>query len=308
VATRFALLSLAAIPGLSVFVLYFALSAMLFRFGAAIPLAQLLNFPLMLLYAVCSIVLVAATITASRNERIGIKDAAFGAMSAVYSNSGFMGIPLLVALIGESAIAVVIVTLLVDQVLISSICMSIAHAKGLGQSRGLRALTIAAVRSLKAAALNPMLWSILAGILFGLSGLTMSAPVAKTIELLSDAASPVALFTTGAILARNTLGAQRKHPAMDYLPLALTKLLAHPLLIFLGLRSAQAMGFTFDRPTFLAVLLMAALPSASNVSMLAERFGADSGRIARVIMVTTVLSFFTFSGMVWLLEIQIPTN
>jgi malonate transporter len=42
------------------------------------------------------------------------------------------------------------------------------------------------------------------------------------------------------------------------------------------------------------LVLVAALPSASNVSMLAERFGADNGRIARIILWTTVGSFFTF--------------
>jgi malonate transporter len=36
------------------------------------------------------------------------------------------------------------------------------------------------------------------------------------------------------------------------------------------------------------IVLVAALPSASNVSMLAERFGADNGRIARIILWTTV--------------------
>ena len=40
------------------------------------------------------------------------------------------------------------------------------------------------------------------------------------------------------------------------------------------------------------------LVSASNVVLLAERYGADSGRIARIIMVTTVCAFFTFSGAV----------
>lgn len=46
-ATRCRLLHADAIPGLSTFILYFGLSAMLFRFGAAIPLEQLLNVPLM---------------------------------------------------------------------------------------------------------------------------------------------------------------------------------------------------------------------------------------------------------------------
>jgi malonate transporter len=42
------------------------------------------------------------------------------------------------------------------------------------------------------------------------------------------------------------------------------------------------------------IVLVAALPSASNVSMLAERFGADNGRIARIILWTTAVAFFSF--------------
>jgi predicted permease len=49
------------------------------------------------------------------------------------------------------------------------------------------------------------------------------------------------------------------------------------------------------------MVLVAALPSASNVSMLAERFGADNGRIARIILLTTAAAFLTFSGAVALL-------
>ncbi len=309
VATRLRLLPIDAIPGLSTFVLYFALSAMLFHFGAATPLAQLLDFPLIMLYSGCGLLLVAMTVTVSRNERVGIKDAAFGAMAAVFSNSGFMGIPLLLALLGEKAVGVVIVTLFVDQVLLSSVCMSIAHVQGkTGEARSLKVLVFSAVRSLRGAALNPMLWSILAGILFGLTGLVMPEPVGKTISLLSDAASPVALFTLGAILARNVVKAKRNSPLIDFVPAALAKLFVHPLLVFIGAGVAQYLGFPFEAQTFMAVILVAALPSASNVSMLAERFGADSGRIASSIMVSTVLSFFTFSGMVWLLGIQLPAG
>ena len=45
--------------------------------------------------------------------------------------------------------------------------------------------------------------------------------------------------------------------------------------------------------------LAAALPIASNVSMLAERYGADNGRVARIIMSSTVLAFATFSLLAW---------
>jgi malonate transporter len=48
-------------------------------------------------------------------------------------------------------------------------------------------------------------------------------------------------------------------------------------------------------------VLLAALPSASNVTMLAERYGADSGRIARIVLISTALSFLTFTvAVAWL--------
>ena len=307
VATRRALLPIAAIPGLSTFILFFALPAMLFRFGAATPLAQLLDLRLILLYSLCSVLLLSLTLVASRNQRIGLKDAAFGALVAVFPNSGFMGIPLILALLGEAAVGVVIMTILVDSFLISSICLSMAQIQGrTGEPRHWRTLVRAFVRSLRGAASNPMPWAIAAGALFGWSGLSMPEPVGKTIALLSDAASPVALFTIGAILARNAVRATHSSPPMDYVPIALAKLFVHPLLIFLAARAAQGMGYPFTAQTLTALMLVAALPSASNVSMLAERFGVDSERIARIILVSTALSFFTFSGMVWLLGIQLP--
>ena len=47
------------------------------------------------------------------------------------------------------------------------------------------------------------------------------------------------------------------------------------------------------------LVLAAALPSASNVSLLAERYGADNGRVARIIMSSTVLAFVSFPLLAW---------
>ena len=88
--------------------------------------------------------------------------------------------------------------------------------------------------------------------------------------------------------------AHTRTPVAHYLPVALIKLIVHPALVF-GLGSAamrSARGIAV-RPH--GAHPVAALPSASNVSLLAERYGADNGRIARIIMASTVLSFATFS-------------
>jgi predicted permease len=126
------------------------------------------------------------------------------------------------------------------------------------------------------------------------------------VGLLGDAASPVALFTIGAVLARSQMLAhERPYGPLrvgDYLPVAVIKLLVHPVWVFLVTRMAVRWGVPIDPLAQVVMVLVAALPSASNVSMLAERLGADNGRIARIILVTTAVAFLTFSGAVALLK------
>ncbi|HEX2013159.1 MAG TPA: AEC family transporter, partial [Roseateles sp.] len=77
--------------------------------------------------------------------------------------------------------------------------------------------------------------------------------------------------------------------------------LLYPALVF-GLGGlAQALGAGPSAFQLGVLTLAAALPSASNVSLLAERYGADNGRVARIIMASTVLAFITFSTLAWLL-------
>jgi predicted permease len=88
----------------------------------------------------------------------------------------------------------------------------------------------------------------------------------------------------------------------DYLPVSMIKLLLHPLLVLLVAGTAVQMGVPISPFALMVMVLVAALPSASNVSLLAERLGADNGRIARIILVTTSVAFLTFSGAVSLLK------
>jgi malonate transporter len=82
-------------------------------------------------------------------------------------------------------------------------------------------------------------------------------------------------------------------------PVVGIKLILHPALVLMGAWLFARMGWPIERETLTALVLVAALPSASNVSILAERFGADTGRIARIILLTTALAFITFSAAVY---------
>jgi predicted permease len=301
-AARRQMLPFEAIPGLNGFVLFFALPCMLFRFGANTPIAQLLDAGAFFMYLFCALVMVAFVVAISLNKRFGWNDAAFGALVGAFPNTGFMGVPLLVALLGSAAAGPAIVTIVIDMVITTSLCIALSRLDGAGQ----QGVGQAAKNALLGVVKNPMPWAILLGTLFSAFQIELPGPVDKTVALLGDAASPVALFTIGAVLARSqTIAHNAQHGPLtwqDYVPVALIKLLLHPLLgLVVGL-AAISMGVPIDAFALKVMVLVAALPSASNVAMLSERFGADSGRIARIILVSTAAAFLTFSGAVALLQ------
>jgi malonate transporter len=295
-AARQRVLPESAIPGLNAFVLYFALPCMLFRFGIDTPLLELLNPSVLLVYVVCALAIVFFTIAVTIGARVHLKDAAFGALVAAFPNTGFMGVPLLVALFGAAAAGPVICTVLADLLVTSSLCIALAQAHE-AQGQGGRAAALKAVRG---ALSNPLPWAIGLGALFSVMGWRLLGPVDVIVRMLGDAASPVALFTIGAVLWRAGQHAHTKTPLVLYLPVALVKLLLHPLVVFLLGAAARELGAPLSAFELMVLTLAAALPSASNVSLLAERYGADNGRIARIILASTTLAFVSFSVLAWL--------
>jgi malonate transporter len=295
-------LPLDAIPGLNGFVLYFALPCLLFRFGSSTPILQLLDGTLFLAYALCALLMVGFVVAVSLNRRIGWNDAAFGALVSAFPNTGFMGVPLLVALLGPAAAGPAIVTIVVDMLITSSLCVALSRLDGADEHGASRA----AKNALKGVFINPMPWGIIIGAVFSATDYELTGPLAKTVGLLADAASPVALFTIGAVLARTQIRMNESGHApivlRDYLPVSVFKLVLHPLLVLLVLAATVQLGFHIEKFSLMVVVLVASLPSASNVALLSERFGADTGRIARIILVTTAAAFLTFSGAVALLH------
>ena len=294
-AARQRVLPESAIPGLNSFVLYFALPCLLFRFGMNTPLAQLLNPVVLAVYLVSALAIVAFTIALTLSAAVPMKDAAFGALVAAFPNTGFMGVPLLVALLGAAAAGPVISSVLADLFVTSSLCIALAQ---LHEAKGAGARS-AAAKALRGTLSNPLPWAIALGATGSALGLRLAGPPEVIVRMLADAASPVALFTIGAVLWRAGQHAHTRTPPELYLPVAAIKLFVHPLLVFALCAVARWLGAALSAFEVTVLTLAAALPSASNVSLLAERYGADNGRIARIILASTAAAFVSFSVLAW---------
>ncbi len=309
VAARRRILPIEAIPGLNGFVLFFALPAMLYRFGAGTPIAQLLDPTVFFIWLACALTMLGAALWLARRARLNWNDASFGALVAAFPNTGFMGVPLLVALLGAASAGPVIMTIAIDMVITTSLAIALSRLDIAGQ----HGVAAAVRKSLAGMLINPLPWAILLGGLASAMSFRLPGPIDRTVGLLADAASPVALFTIGAVLARSrvlvdavvgqigSVAQARPKPRDDALLVAALKLVLHPLVVLLVVFAVQRAGVPLDPFAAKVLVLVAALPSASNVAMLAERYGADNGRVARIILYSTAAAFITFSGAVALM-------
>ncbi len=307
-AARAGILPVSAIPGLNAFTLFFALPALLFRLGAGGTLLHGLSGSAIVVYAAAALLMLAAVWRLERGPTNPADplNAAFAALTTTFPNSGFMGLPLLMSLLGATAAGPIACTLLVDVFVTSSICLALAHA---AEHTG---HPLQAARdALRPVLGNPLPWAIAGGALAGWLGVAPSGALDHGLKMLADAASPVALFTLGAMLERSRQMRMqqtvREGGATAHRPvgtLTLLKLVAHPTLVALLGWAAQRVGWPLPTPAWMALVLTAALPSAGNVSLLAERHGADTGRVARLIVVTTAASFASFVLLATLLGVQ----
>jgi predicted permease len=264
---------------------------MLFRFAAGTPFDQIVNVPYFLAWSATGLVVVfLVAFAAHRWFALNMRDAAFLGLVGGVSNAGYLGVPLLVALLGERAAAPAILAIVADLLVVASAGLALAESRG-ATRRGRRDDVREAVLRL---VFNPFVIAMVLGATFSGFGLALRTPFAEIVKLLADAAGPCALFAIGVSLMRPDT--PFTSPVLA-LPIA-AKLLLHPAMIAVAMLAIGADDFTVR-----TAILVAALPSAGWVFIFALRYEADAARISATILLTTALAFVTFSALVWMLGI-----
>lgn len=271
---------------LTKFVFYFPLSAMLFRFASNLSLAEIFEPRFVAAYLLASFALYALVLAVGKLRALPWPEAAMEAHAAVSGNTGFLGVPMLVMLLGPAAAGPVMMVLSVDMVIFSSLITLVVTGAREGQ---LRLQTLAVLgRGLLA---NPMIVSIVLGFLWSGLGLPLPDVVNDFMALLGNAATPCALFAIGASLAGRR--ADRLQLAGW---IAAAKLVIHPALV-------AASAFAFGVEPFAAGVMIAAasLPVAGNVFILAQHYGVAPQRVSTAILISTAISVLTVSGVIALI-------
>ncbi len=287
-AGRFRVFTAEGTAYLTKFVFYFALSAMLFGFAAHLDLAAIFSWRFVWAYFLASLLiwLLVAGVALLRGAKA--EEAVFEAHAAITGNLGFLGIPMLVLLLGKEAVGPVLLVLAVDLLVFSSALTLLVT--GLREAR----MSLAIFRVLAVGLLsNPMIVSVLLGILWGMTGWNLPGPVNEFLTLLGAAATPCALFAIGASLVGRS--AERVEVAVW---LTFAKLVLHP-----GAVALSALWLFGVEPYAAGVMIAAAaLPVAGNVFILAQHYRVAPQRISTAILISTAVSVLTVTGVIALVE------
>ncbi|MGI3185209.1 AEC family transporter [Nioella aestuarii] len=266
---------------LTKFVFYFALSAMLFRFAANLSLSEIFDWWFVAAYLWgCGVVYLLATAVAFFRG-VGLQEAAVEAQCSVIGNTGFLGVPMLVVLLGEAAAGPVLMVLAIDLIVFSSLITILITGSRDGR------MSFAVLGTVgKGLVRNPMIVSIALGLIWSAANLPIPDVVNEFLGILGAAATPGALFAIGASLAGKS--AERMSVAAW---LSFCKLVLHPGAV------AIAALWLFPVAAFDAAVMISAsaLPVAGNVYILAQHYGVAPQRVSAAILFSTAISIVTVS-------------
>jgi len=294
---RIGLLTREQTRGLGTFVINFALPALVLKALSDRSIGEVLNVPYLLAYALGSLAVFGMGFAVSRGLRKeNLTANAISALGVSVSNSGFIGYPIVVMVLGAPAAVALALGMLVENLLLIPLALALAET---GKQSGGGSLAVLR-ETVKRLLSNPLIIAISLGLLLSLLEIRLPAIPAKVVEMLASASAPVALFVIGGTL----YGLKTRGMWLDIGQASVGKLILHPLAVF----AAFALLPTVERPLMIAGVLFASAPMMSIYPIIGQRFGLEE-RCAASLVAATVLAFFTISALIGFLGYagQVPT-
>ena len=240
------------------------------------------DFPpsrMLIALALCGVAILLAVVLA----HIAFRKDGIADFSAAFSNAGFMGVPLIQAVLGTSAVIYA--------------APFIAMLNVLQWTYGVYILTgrkdAVSVRKIL---LNPILLSLVLGLAAALLKLRLPGILSRTISSVSAMNAPLAMLILGAYLAQmNPLSLFCEKSL--YL-VCLLRLIVIPAMTIVLLKLVPGI----DRIMVMSIVIAASAPVGANVAIYAEKNGKDYVRSCKAVCLSTLLSILTMPLMILLFE------
>lgn len=280
---------LEALGWMNTFIIYVALPALFFQILSKTPVAELTQWGFIIGCTASTFLVFASMffIAFSRTRRID--ESTIQGLAAAYGNIGYMGPALAILAFGAPAAVPVALIFCFDNTLHFVMTPFLMAVSGNDKREPLD-LAFSVLRRIFG---HPFIIATILGVGAAIFGIEPPVAIERMIDLLAKAAAPCALFAMGATLALRPL---RRVPKELYL-IVPVKLLIEPLLIY----GVLNMAGTFPPVWIYTAMLMAALPTATNVFVIAQQYGVWVERASSSVLATTVFSIATLTMWLYLM-------
>ncbi|WP_065755519.1 AEC family transporter [Bradyrhizobium paxllaeri] len=273
------------------FLLYVSLPALLFRIMSETPFSELANPPFLIATTLATISAFVLAMVAGRIiGELSLRKATMAGLAGAYGNIGYMGPGLALAVLGAKAAAPTALIFCCDSIFLFTIVPLLMALTDRDHPSFLHAIGVAA----RQIVLNPLIMSAAAGALTAALHIRLPVAIDRTLLFLQNAAAPTALFVLGVTVALRPF---------DRVPwevpgVIAIKLLIHPLIVF-GL---MLLFGPFAQPWAATAVLMAALPPALNVFVMARQNNTWIEPASVAVLIGTFASVVTLTSVMWFIQ------
>ena len=275
---------------MNAFIVYVALPALFFELLADTPVEDLTNWRFIVATTASTfivfVVVLLPAIALTRDVGVGTVQA----LGAAYGNIGYMAPGIALLALGERAAVPVALIFCFDNAMHFINAPLLMALRGKGEGSPLAVIGKALWRVVS----HPFIIATLVGVAAAVTGWRPPLAIDRMVGSLANAAAPCALFAMGVTLALRPVN---RFPAA-LLAIVPIKLIAAPILVFFMLRWLGP----FDPVWVQAAVLIAALPTATNVYVIAQQYDVWVNRASAAVLATTLVSVFTVTGLLYAMQ------
>ena len=272
------------------FLLYVSLPALLFGIMSKTPFEELNNPPFLIATTLGTITAFFLALFTGRLGGLPLREATLAGLSGAYGNIGYMGPGLALAVLGSKAAAPTALIFCCDSIFLFTIVPLLIALTDSKHPTLWHTLGVV-VRQI---VLNPLIMSACLGALAAALHLHLPVAVDRTVLFLQNAAAPTALFVLGVTVALRPFG----RVPWEVPGVIAIKLLIHPLVVF-GLMLLLG---PFAQPWAATAVLMASLPPALNVFVIARQNDSWIEPASVAVLIGTFASVVTLTSVMWALQ------
>jgi predicted permease len=277
--------------GLNFFILYLALPALFFQLISQTPIEELGNWRFVLATTLTSLAGFTLAFTSGfLLNRGSVAEATIQGLAASYGNIGYMAPGLTLAAFGAAATVPTALVFCFDNTLFFTLAPLLMALAG-GQAGGPAKLALAIGRRVL---FHPFIIATIAGVVAAAIRFVPPGPIDQMLTLLRGAAAPCALFAMGVTIAKRPV----KRIPVELPIIVAIKLIVQPIIAYLLL------GWfgDFNEVWVYSAVLMASLPTATNVFVLAQQYQTWVQRASATVLITTVASVATVTALLYLIS------